>query len=196
MEKSQTNATNATIPPLKSQASNLTKHLNTHNGGKLNKCNQCDYASFQAVNLKKRLKTHSWEKSNKCNQWFLPGKRFEETFNDAQWRKVKQMQPMRLCLLSRKRFEETFKDAQWRKVKHTQLMRLCHVIWIYIWKHWRKVDKMQPMWLCFQADNLKKHSGGFLQPSQSLHTCPSVKCTNTTMQVYYNHLRPAILGGT
>ena len=57
MEKSQTNATNATIPPLKSQASNLTKHLNTHNGGKLNKCNQCDYASFQAVNLKKRLKT-------------------------------------------------------------------------------------------------------------------------------------------
>ena len=57
MEKSQTNATYATIPPLKSQASNLTKHLNTHNGGKLNKFNQCDYASFQAVNVKKRLKT-------------------------------------------------------------------------------------------------------------------------------------------
>ena len=164
MEKSQTNATNATLPPLKSQESNLTKNLITHNGGKLNKCNQCNNASYQAVNLKKRLKTHSWEKSNKCNQWFLPGKQFEETLN----------------------------DAQWKKVKHTQLMRLCHVIC----KHWRQVNKMQPTWLCFQADNLKKHSGGFLQPSQSLHTCPSVKCTNTTMQVYYNHLRPAILGGT
>ena len=126
----------------------------------------------------------------------LSGKWFEEKFKDAQWKKVKQIQPMRLCLLSGKWFEETFKDAQWRKVKHTQLMRLCHVIWIYIWKHWRKVDKMQPMWLCFQADNLKKHSGGFLQPSQSRHTCPSVKCTNTALQVYYNHLRPAILGGT
>ena len=68
MEKSQTNATNASIPPLKSQASNLTKHLNTHNGGKLNKCNQCDFASFQAGNLKTHLKIHSGEKSNKCTQ--------------------------------------------------------------------------------------------------------------------------------
>ena len=48
-----------------SQASNLTKHLNTHNWGKLNKCNQWDYASFQAVNLKKRLKTHF----QKCWVW-------------------------------------------------------------------------------------------------------------------------------
>ena len=41
----------------------------------------------------------------------------------------------------------------------------------------------------------KKHSGGFLQPSQSLHTCPSVKCTNTTMQVYYNHLKTSNFRG-
>ena len=33
-----------------------------------NKCNQCDYASFQAGHLREHLKTHSGEKSNKCNQ--------------------------------------------------------------------------------------------------------------------------------
>ena len=49
----------------------------------------------------------------------LLGKQFKETFKDPQWRKLKQMQPMRLCLLSGKWFEETFKDAQWRKVKQT-----------------------------------------------------------------------------
>ena len=40
----------------------------TENVIRPNKCNQCDYASFQTGNLKKHLKTHSGEKSNKCNQ--------------------------------------------------------------------------------------------------------------------------------
>ena len=44
------------------------------NEEKSKKCNQCDY-------------TTSWAAS------------FEDTFENAQWRKVKQMQPMRLCLL-------------------------------------------------------------------------------------------------
>ena len=40
---------------------------NTSNeGGKSNKCIQCDYASSHAGHLKTHLKMHSGEKSNKC----------------------------------------------------------------------------------------------------------------------------------
>ena len=60
-----------------------------------NKCNQCDYASSRTRNLRTHLKTHSEEKSNKCNQCnFIAGIPFEDTFENTQWRKVKQMQPM------------------------------------------------------------------------------------------------------
>ena len=33
----------------------------------LNKCNQCEFASFYASALKKHMKKHSGEMSNKCN---------------------------------------------------------------------------------------------------------------------------------
>ena len=36
-------------------------------GGKPNKCKQCNYASFWAGDLRKHLKTHSGEKSNNCD---------------------------------------------------------------------------------------------------------------------------------
>ena len=39
-----------------------------HANAKLNKCNQCDYASSQAGHLRLHLKTHSEEKLNKCDQ--------------------------------------------------------------------------------------------------------------------------------
>ena len=58
---------------------------NTNNEGEnSNKCNQCDYASSDAGNLRAHLKIHSGEKLKCC----------EETFENAQWRKAKQMQPM------------------------------------------------------------------------------------------------------
>ena len=87
MEKSQTNATNATMQfeetfenPVgkikkcnqcdyaSSEAGDLRRHLKTHSGEKSNKCNQCDFASSQAGDLKRHLRTHSGEKPNKCNQ--------------------------------------------------------------------------------------------------------------------------------
>ena len=46
----------------------LRKHLKIHSGEKPNKCSQCDYASSQANNLRRHLKTHTGEKANKCNQ--------------------------------------------------------------------------------------------------------------------------------
>ena len=69
-----------------------------------------------------------------CN--FL-GKQFEDPFENAQWRKTKQMQPMWLRLFTGRQFENTFENAQRRK--------------------------MQPMWICLFSGNLrahlKRHSG-------------------------------------
>ena len=55
----------------------------------------------------------------------LSGRPFEETFENAQWRKAKQMQPMWLCLFSGMRFDETSENTQWRKAKQMQPMWLC-----------------------------------------------------------------------
>ena len=71
--------------------------LNTHDGEKSNKCNQCGFASSQAGNLMKHLKTHSGEKSNKCNQCGFTSSQtgdLRRLFENAQWGKIKQMQPM------------------------------------------------------------------------------------------------------
>ena len=57
-----------------------------------NKCNQCDFASSLAGDLRRHLK-------------------------HTQWRKFKQMQPMRLCLFSCSWFKETSENTQWRKFK-------------------------------------------------------------------------------
>ena len=42
--------------------------MKIHSGEKSNKCNQCDFASYETANLMKHLTTHSGEKSCKCNQ--------------------------------------------------------------------------------------------------------------------------------
>ena len=57
--------------------------------------------------------------------WVFAGRQFEDTFENAQWRKVKQMQPMWLCIILCKRSEETFENAQWRKVTQMQPMWVC-----------------------------------------------------------------------
>ena len=90
------------------------------------------------------------------NQCFLSskfsGRPSEGSFENVLWRKVKQMQPMWLCLL-------TFGNTQCRKIKQMQPMWRCnmHPLWQAIsgllnqetfeTTQWRKVKQMQPMWL-------------------------------------------------
>ena len=42
---------------------------------------------------------------------------FTETFENAPWRKVEQMQPVWLCILWFKQLEGTSENTHWRKVK-------------------------------------------------------------------------------
>ena len=118
------------------------------NGGRtVPKCNHCEYTSSWASDLRKHSKTHSGKNSNKCNQWF------EDIFENAQWRKVKQMQPMWLCLFLGRQFQDSFENTQWGKVKQMQPMWLCILSSkrfedTFENTQWRKVKHMQPMWLC------------------------------------------------
>ena len=92
----------------------------------------------------------------------------KKTFENPQWRKVKQMQPMWLCFFSGRRFEDTFENPHWRKVIKMQPMWLCLFSCIqfeetYENAHWRKFKQMHPMWLCFFSgrrfeDTYEKHA--------------------------------------
>ena len=79
-----------------SETDSLKKHLKVHGGQKTNKCNQCGFASSSSSALRRHLKTHSGEKPNKCNQcdYMHPPAQFEDSFENTQWRKAKQMQPV------------------------------------------------------------------------------------------------------
>ena len=47
----------------------------------------------------------------------LSSRPFEDAFENAHWRKVKQMQLVWLCIYSGRPFEDTFENTQWRKAK-------------------------------------------------------------------------------
>ena len=72
--------------------------------------------------------THQWGKVKQMQPMLLcilKGRPFEETHDNTHWRKVEQMQPMWLCFLSGKQFEDTHDDTQWRNIKQMQPMWLC-----------------------------------------------------------------------
>ena len=48
------------------------------------------------------------------------GSPFEDTFENAQWGKAKQMQLMWFCFFLFKRFKDTFDNTQWGKAKQMQ----------------------------------------------------------------------------
>ena len=82
------------------------------------------------------------------NQCFLSskfsGRPSEGSFENVLWRKVKQMQPMWLCLL-------TFENTRCRKIK--QMQSMWQAISGDIWKH--TVEKSQTnvtKWLCILTD--------------------------------------------
>ena len=52
--------------------------------------------------------------------FILLGKQFDETYENAQWRKIKEMQLMWLFMFWGIQFEDTFEKAERRKVKEVQ----------------------------------------------------------------------------
>ena len=92
-------------------------------------------------------------KNPKENNWQCHYTKQKMHIGNAQWRKVKQMQPMWLCILKGRPFEETHESTHWRKVEQMQLMWLCFLSGkqfedTHENAQWIKVKQMQPMWLC------------------------------------------------
>ena len=65
----------------------------------------------------------TWKKHNRV--FLCSFKKFEITFDGTQWRKVKSVQPMSLCLLWSECFEETFENSHQRKDKQMQSVSIC-----------------------------------------------------------------------
>ena len=115
------------------------------------------------------------------------GRHFEETLKNAQWRKVKQMQPMWLCIHSSRQFEDSFENTQWRKVIQMQPVWLCCISTIQFEETFENAQKpgkakqMQQMWLCicwgpqfedsFENAHWRKANVTMTKPMQSVKLC-------------------------
>ena len=78
-----------------------------------NRCSWCEYAFSQASNLRRHLKTHNGEKSNNCRQCNFVSSCLNaliHAFENTQWMMTIRcrLQLMYICLLWGKRFEESF----------------------------------------------------------------------------------------
>ena len=100
---------------------------------------------FQLEIDSKRINT--FHGSKLCILW---GKQFEDTFENAQWRKNKQLQPMWLCILKCRQFEEAFENTQWWKVKQMQPVWFCNL-------SGKPNQCNQFDFACNQAGNLRAH---------------------------------------
>ena len=119
---------------------NLRTHLTMHRGEKSNKCNKCDYASSQ-TDILGLIWNHPVEKSHKQMQpvwqYIFSSRRFEDSFENTQWRKVKQMQSVWKCVFPNRQFENILKNTLWTKVKHVIFVTLHlpkQALWGLIWK--------------------------------------------------------------
>ena len=60
------------------------------------------------------------------------GGRFKDTFENSQWRKTKQMQPMWLCLFLGMSFEDASENPQWKKINK---WNQCNLNW-FRYQNW------------------------------------------------------------
>ena len=99
---------------------------------KSNQCNHCDYSSPHAGKLRTHLKTYSGEKFSQMQPVY-----FEDTFEGAQWRKIKQVhQCMHLPMkaLWRHILKDTLEKSQTNPTSLT-LHPLRNTFWGDIWEH-------------------------------------------------------------
>ena len=151
--------------------------------------------------------------------WFCicSGSWFEETFENKQWRKTKQVQPVWLCINSGTRFEDTFDNTQWRKVEPMQPVWICIISGRWFedtfentW--WRKAKQMQPMWLCLLSgrqfeDTFKKAQSRKVKQMQPVWLCillcnkcdanayASANASSYAINVIIHHLWQTVSGG-
>ena len=140
---------------------NIWKHMVEK---KLNKCSKYNYASFVAGDLRKHLK--------------------------AQWRKVKQMQPMRLCFLLGRQFEESFENAQWKsQTSEANVTPWASNLRKHLIMHsGKKPNKCnQSNYALFNAGDLRKH----LKTHCGEKSNKCNRCDYTSSQTY--HLRTHLI---
>ena len=147
------------------QADMLRRHLKTNNGEKSNKCNKCDFIYF----LGQTSWGHIWKRTVKKSQTnasnatlsIFPYRHVEDSFGNAQRRKVEQMQWVWLCIFSGRPFEDTLKTHSGKKPnKCNQCDYACSDPSALrshskTQKHFitKGSEPVQSMWLCFPSRN-------------------------------------------
>ena len=143
--------------------------LKTHNGEKSNKCDQCEFTSFQTDNLWRHLKKAQLKKSNKCNQYnfvSIQANNLRRHFKNAQWRKIKQVRPMQLSSIQATNFRRYLKTHNLKNPRSVTIVKIeknqtseksatLHQfklrIWGAIWKkHIEKKKQVRSVHLCIK----------------------------------------------
>ena len=106
---------------------------------KSSKCNQCDYVSSRTSHLRQHLKIHTRKSQTNATNGAMHSLRkavwgdiWKRTVE-----KIKQMQPMRLCFFWGRQFEDTFENAHWRKkinATNATMHLIRQAVWGDIWK--------------------------------------------------------------
>ena len=135
-----------------------------------------------------------------CILW---GKQIDETFENTQRRKVKQMQPMWLCILSGRQLEDTFENAHWTKVKTHTTSSTMHPMRQAIWGDiWKDSEGKGPTWRISYFTKLTHHNhvhlyiGRHVSHNVDLHVGHHVgQCTNNFLSFIstFNTVRGCVI---